>query len=116
MKSSKTYVWQGHHIIVVARASAKFLWLDSRFEVTVDGQSRFETRNPFQANTHTRFKISHNGKHTYGQIVASGFPCTPMVTQSTIVDDSIIGYSQLWIKNRWLTYCLLGSLLYLLLT
>lgn len=115
MKSRKTYVWQGHHITVEARASAKYLWLDSRFEVTIDDHSRYVTRNPFLSSSHTRFKIPHEGKHTYGQVVASGFPCTPLVTQSTIVDDSIIGYSQLWIKNRWLTYCLLISLVYLLL-
>jgi hypothetical protein len=104
MKSTNTYYWNDHSITVNAKASAKFLWMDYKFDVYIDDEHCFKRTSYSWLCSSTRFKIKHENAHVYGQVVSSGFPCTPVITQATIMDDSIIGHSQLWVRNRWLTY------------
>ena len=109
MKSTISYEWNGHNIIITARASARFLWLDYTFDVVVDNRHLLTTSSWNGLCSSTHFKIPHHGKNLHGQVISSGFPGTPIVTQATILDDSIIGHSQIWIKDRYLTYIILAA-------
>ena len=100
MKSTICYAWNGHDIQITAHASARYLWMDYTFAVQVDKQPAFTSSSWNGLCSDTRFRFQHQGQSSSGQVISSGFPCTPVVTQATLVDDSIIGYSQIWIKNR----------------
>ena len=111
MQSTSRFEWQGHSIDVSARASARYLWMNCGFEVRVDQQDVVTWSSWNGVCCSTRFKMQHQGRQLSGQVVSSSFPCTPIVTQATILDDSIIGHSQIWIKNRGMTYIILAAIL-----
>jgi len=115
MKSTNTYYWKNHSITINAKASAKFLWMDYKFDVYIDNEHRYKSSSFSVLSSSTRFKIKHDDSHIYGQVISSGFPFTPVITQNTIMDNSIIGHSTMWIKNRFVTYAIiLGVILSLL--
>lgn len=114
MESEKQYCWNGHTICVTAAASAKYLWLDYKFDVKVDGKKSLHEQKTSLLRSTTRFKVKHHGINSYGQVVSTGFPFTPVITQATIMDDAIIGHSQMWVKNRPLTYAIVAAVLLLL--
>ena len=116
MKSSIQHEWNGHAITVSAHASARYLWLDHTFDVRIDDRHVITSSCWNCLSASTRFDIHHQGRKLSGQLIASGFPCTPVVTLATVLDDVIIGHSQLWIKNRWLSYTLLCGVVAFLLS
>lgn len=114
MNSSKTYNWHDHDIKIQASASLKYLWLDYKFNVSMDDTHIKLSKNNSIFQRRTKFFLEHAGKKFRGEIISSTFPCSPIVFQSTIIDDCIIGYSQLRINHRALTYLLLSLVAYTL--
>lgn len=110
MKTVSEYKWRGHNIKVQAMASPRFLWLDYTFDVLVDNQrvKHFDSRS--FTRSLTSFQLQHEGHRLKGQVISSGLPFTPVVSQSTIVDDTIIGRSQLLVSKRIFAYTFLLGL------
>ncbi len=112
MKSFTEYQWHGHSIKIEATSSPRFLWMNHTFEVTVDNQKTRHNNERFLTHTKTRFTVNHGKQKLKGQIVSYGFPGSPVVSQSTIIDDTIVGHNQLLVKKRYLTYAFLSAVAY----
>ncbi len=107
MSSISEYNWRGHVIKIQATASPKFLWLDYKLNLTIDNQDVFSSKKYALIQSQTSFLVKHNGKNFKGQIILAGFPLTPVISQLTIIDDSILGHSQIFISKRIFTYLFL---------
>lgn len=107
MKTISEYKWLGHDIRIQAIATPRFLWLDCTFEVFIDDKrvKHLDTRS--LTRNLTSFQLNHEGQKLKGQVVSSGLPLVPVVSQSTIVDDTILGHSQLIVSRRGFTYTFL---------
>lgn len=112
MKSISEYKWHGHDIKVEASASPKFLWLDYTLDVHVDDKTVKQLNKRTFTCSKTNFSLKHNGHKLKGEVISSGFPCTPVISQSTIVDDTILGKSQILVKKRIYTYAFLSAVAY----
>lgn len=110
MKSTSEYDWHGHHIKIQASASPQFLWLDYKFDVKVDEEKVNYLSRRSLTHSHTSFTLQHQGKSLRGRVVSTGFPCAPVISQSTIIDDTIVGHSQLLVSKRFFTYAFLSAL------
>lgn len=110
MKSTSEYDWHGHHIKIKASASPQYLWLDYKFDVQVDEKKVSNLNNRSLTHSHTSFTLQHHGRSLKGRVVSTGFPCSPVISQSTIVDDTILGHSQLLVSKRFFTYVFLSAL------
>ena len=111
MKSSSEYDWLGHTIKIQASASPRYLWLDYKFDVLVDNQKVNYLRTCYLTHSHTNFTLSHQGQNLRGQVISTGFPCAPIISQSTIVDDTIVGHSQMLVGKRVFTYAFLSAVI-----
>ena len=109
MKLSNEYKWHGHNIKIKTSASPKFLWLDYKFDVLVDNKQVTPVKQHSLTQSETRFTINHKGHNLKARVVSTGFPFTPIVSQSTIVDDIIVGRSQMLISKRAFTYACLSA-------
>jgi len=108
MKSTSEYDWHGHHIKIHASASPQYLWLDYKFDVKIDEKDVNNLNSRSLTHSHTIFTLKHQGKSLKGKVISSGFPCSPVITQSTIIDDTILGHSQMLVSKRVFTYVLLS--------
>ena len=111
MKTTSLYYWNEHSIKVITKANAKKLWLDYNFDVYVDDEICYKTTSFSWLCSTTRFKVRHHNTNTYGQIISTGFPCTPVISQATILDNCILGHNQMWVKSRLVTYALAVGLI-----
>jgi len=107
MKSINEYNWLGHKIEIQASASPKYLWLDYKFDVFIDNQPVSYLRKRSLIRTHTSFTLLHQGQRLKGHVLSTGFPCTPVISQSTIVDDTILGRNQMLVSKRIFSYAIL---------
>lgn len=107
MKTVSEYHWRGHNIKIQAVATPRFLWLDCTFDVLIDNKRVKHLDSRSLTRSLTSFQLNHDGHNLKGQVVSSGLPFTPVVSQSTIVDDTIIGHSQLFVSRRVITYSFL---------
>jgi len=98
------YKCYGHDIKIQTDASPKFLWLDYRLNLKIDNKEIRSSKKHSLTQSRTSFLLKHNGRNLKGQIISIGFPFTPVISQLTIVDDSILGYSKILVGKRIFTY------------
>jgi len=92
-------------------ASAHCLWLDYKHEILVDNKKVKRSNKRSLTHSLTRFSFYHQGNQLKGRVISSGIPLAPIINQSTIVDDSLLGCKRMIINQRLVSYVLLGSLL-----
>jgi len=109
MNPASNYKWNGHNINIQANASPKFLWLNHRLDVKVDNTLTTNQKKSTLTRSLTSFHLKHNGRNLKGQIISAGFPCTPIISLLTIVDDTIIGRSYILVGSRIVTYLLISA-------
>lgn len=109
MKSTSEYNWHGHQIKIHASASPQYLWLDYKFDVKVDEEDVQHLSTHSLTHSHTSFTLQHHGRSLKGRVVSNGFPCAPIISQSTIIDDTILGHSQMLVSKRVFTYAFLSA-------
>lgn len=109
MNPVKKYKWNGHDINIQANASPKFLWLNHKLDIKVDNTLTTYHKKRSLTRSLTSFHLKHNGRDLKGQIISAGFPCTPIISQLTIVDDTIIGRSHIVVGSRIFTYLLISA-------
>ncbi|RDH82317.1 MAG: hypothetical protein DIZ80_08430 [endosymbiont of Galathealinum brachiosum] len=107
MNTISEYNWHGHDIKIQANASPKYLWLDYRLNLQIDNRKINSSNKCSLIRSQTSFLLKHNGRNLKGKIISAGFPLTPVISQLTIVDDSILGKSKILIGKRIFTYLLL---------
>ena len=110
MNTINNYEWNGHDINIQANASPKFLWLNYKLDVKVDNTQTTYQKKRSLTHSHTSFHLKHNGRNLKCQIISAGFPCTPVISLLTIVDDTIIGRSHTFVGSRIFTYLLLSTI------
>jgi len=110
LKSISEYNWLGHNIKISTHASAKFLWLDKKLDVFVNDKKvqHLKTRGLTQSST--KFAIPHQGHNLKGQIISKGLPFTPAISQSIIIDDTIIDKHKILNAKGLFSGSLLSSL------
>lgn len=111
MKSFNEYTCHGHSIKVLINASAHCLWLDYTHEILVDNKKVKRSNKRSLTQSLTRFSFYHQGNQLKGRVISSGIPFAPIINQSTIVDDTLLGHKRMVINRRLVSYILLGSLL-----
>lgn len=111
MNTISEYNWHGHDIKIQTKASPKFLWLDYRLNLQIDNTDIHSSKTLSLTQSQTSFLLEHNGKNLKGKIISAGFPLTPVISQLTIIDDSILGKSKILISKRIFTYLLLSILI-----
>jgi len=109
MNTVNNYKWHGHEINIQTNASPKFLWLNYKLDVKIDNTRTAYHKKLSLTRSHASFHLKHNGRNLKGQIISAGFPCTPVISQLTIVDDTIIGRSHVLVGSRILTYLLISA-------
>ncbi len=90
MKTISEYQWQGHSIKVLSTAHLRYLWLDYRRDILVDNQLTEHQNQRSFTESRSSFYLKHNCQKLKAHIISSGWPCNPFVTQSAIIDDTII--------------------------
>ena len=108
MNSFSEYTCHGHNIKVLISASAHYLWLDYKHEILVDNKKVKRSSKRSLTQSLTNFSFYHQGCNLKGQVISSGIPLAPIISQSTIVDDTILGHKHLLINKRLVSYTLLG--------
>lgn len=109
MKPVNNYKWNGHNINIQTNASPKFLWLNHKLDIQVDNTLTTYQKKRSLTRSLTSFHLKHNGRNLKGQIISAGFPCTPIISLLTIVDDTIIGHSHIFVGSRIFTYLLISA-------
>lgn len=110
MKSTSEYKWHGHNIKIHACSSPKFLWLDNKFDILIDNKKVNHLNKRSLTQSLTSFTFHHQGINLKGRVISSGFPCTPVISQSTIVDDTILGHSQMLVDKRYFIYAFISAI------
>jgi len=109
MNSVNNYHWHGHEINIQTKASPRFLWLNYKLDVKIDNTHTTYQKKHSLTRSLASFHLNHNGRNLKGQIISAGFPCTPLISQLTIVDDTIIGRSSVIVCSRIFTYILISA-------
>lgn len=104
MKSIREYHWQGQSIKIETHSSAKFLWLDRKLEVSINNKKVKQVKTQSLTQSSTKFSVPYEGHNLKGQIISKGLPFTPVLSQSIIIDDTIIEKSSLLSGKHALTH------------
>jgi len=110
LKSIREYIWHGEKISIQTHSSAKFLWLDNKLDVLINAQKVKHVKTRSLTQSSTKFLISHNGHNLKGQIISKGLPFTPALSQSIIIDDTIVAKNRLLESKRLITHTVLSAI------
>ena len=111
LKLIREYNWHGQNIKIQTLSSAKFLWLDNKFDVLINSKKVKHFKSSSFTKSSTKFSIPMQGHNLKGQIISKGIPFIPIRSQSIIIDDTILEKNRLFAGKHLLTYTYLSAII-----